>query len=158
MSFKPIIPKLVSPIVMWAIVLGGVLFIIGFVNNGMIFPENLFIQLLAVPAFFYWWDYVSGALRVHSEAALSVGGITKIVKWGVYAKVRHPIYSANIVLAWGIFFFYSDWRVFASALWLTVVLFFWMKLEEKYLIKKFGKGYKQYMDEVPMFIPKIFSR
>lgn len=150
--------KLVSPAVMWAIVLAGILFSFGLIRNERIFPTSWITQFFFILAFIHWADYFFGALMVHREASYGVNRITKIIKQGVYSKVRHPIYSATIILAWGLFFYFPYARVLGSVLWLTIVLFYWMRLEEKYLIEKFGSGYRDYMKDVPMFIPRIFKR
>ncbi|HCU71066.1 MAG TPA: hypothetical protein DIC35_04955, partial [Candidatus Moranbacteria bacterium] len=89
------------------------------------------------------------------KAPLSADAIDRLVTEGVYEKVRHPIYSADIVLAWSIFFFYPDVRIFASVLWLTLVMSVWMKIEEKALIEKFGREYEGYRLRVPKIFPKL---
>ena len=93
------------------------------------------------------------AINIHRKAAFSVASIDKIVKSGVYSKVRHPIYSADIILAIGVFFIFPTLNVLISIIWLAVILIIWMNLEEKALILKFGKEYKEYKKKVPMFFP-----
>ncbi len=79
-----------------------------------------------------------------------------MVTSGVYSRVRHPIYFADIVLAWGAFIVFPTWKVPFSVLWLTAVLASWMRLEEAALEKKFGRQYKKYKSRVPMFLPRLF--
>ncbi len=79
-----------------------------------------------------------------------------MVTSGVYSRVRHPIYFADIVMAWGAFIVFPTWNVLFAVLWLTAVLSFWMRLEEAALEKKFGRQYGQYNSRVPMFLPRLF--
>lgn len=148
--------KLVSPVLMWLIVILEVFVAFRFFPKIEIFPRNAIISFLIIPAGIYWLYFFVGALRVHRKAAVSAAKIDRIVKEGVYSIVRHPIYSADIILAWGIFFHWPYFKILLSALWLTLILFFWMKLEEKALAEKFGEEYGNYKKNVPMFVPKFF--
>lgn len=140
---------------MWLIVAVGVVIVFRLVPARFVFPRNMFTSFLILPAIIYWMYFFIGAVRVHRQAPFSVDKIDKLVTEGVYAKVRHPIYSADIVLDWAIFFFYPDVRFLIGASWLTVVLLFWMNREEKALIEKFGSEYLEYMRSVPKMFPKL---
>lgn len=143
--------KLINPILMWLIVIGGVILVFKFIESSFIIPRNMFTLFLIFPAILYWIYFFGGAILVHRKAPLSVEKIDKLVTSGVYGKVRHPIYSADIVLGWGIFFFYPSTNFFLAVVWLTLILFLWMKMEEKGLIEKFGDEYLEYKKRVPMF-------
>lgn len=146
--------KLVSPVLMWLIVIVGILIVFWLVPARFVFPRNMFTSFLIFPAIIYWLYFFIGAVKVHRQAPLSVDKIDKLVTEGVYAKVRHPIYSADIILGWAIFFFYPDVRLLIGAHWLMFVLLFWMRREEKALIEKFGNEYLEYMRRVPKIFPK----
>lgn len=162
--FKVDLQKLASPVLMWAIVVAGIIFLsVLFEKYGMdgsrvlsrpVFQSKM-TWILFIPALFYWIYFFTGAIRVHKEAAKSVRGITKLIMTGVYSSVRHPIYSADLVLSWGVFFLYPDYYVLVSVLWTDAVLLSWMRIEEKFLLQRFGKDYKDYIEEVPMFLPGI---
>ena len=81
--------------------------------------------------------------------------INKIIDVGVYSIVRHPIYMADVILAWGVFIAFPNLRVFVAVIYSTIIWFAWMKLEEKVLIDKFGQQYSEYARKVPMIIPRI---
>lgn len=147
--------KLVSPILMWAIVLVGLVAIFQFVPARYVFPKSNFSNLLIVPAVFYWAYFFISALIVHRRAALSADKINKLVTDGVYAKVRHPIYAADIFLGWGIFFAYPDVRFLLGAHLSMFVLLFWIRLEEKALTEKFGQDYLEYAKKVPKLFPHL---
>lgn len=155
MNIEKLKQKLVSPILMWFLVIVGLLIIFYFIPARFVFPRNILTSFLIFPAFIYWIYFLGGALLVHHRAPLSADKIDELVIGGVYAKVRHPIYGADIVLGWSIFFFYPDVRFLVGAHFLMFVLLFWMNLEEKALIKKFGNQYLEYMKKVPKIFPKI---
>jgi protein-S-isoprenylcysteine O-methyltransferase Ste14 len=157
MPFKNKVEKLISPLFMWLIVLSGIFLAINQIPAIMIFKRNVFTSLIIVLAALYWFYFFVMAIVAHRHAASSVAGIHHIVDKGVYGLVRHPIYAADIVLAWGIFFYYANLAVLLSVIWLTLVLFVWIKLEEKFLIKKFGADYLAYQKKVPMVIPRKFK-
>ncbi|OGI16836.1 MAG: hypothetical protein A3J63_00010 [Candidatus Moranbacteria bacterium RIFCSPHIGHO2_02_FULL_40_12b] len=150
--------KFVSPVLMWIIVIIGVFVSFRFFPQTEIFPRNPITSFLIVPAGIYWLYFFVGALRVHKKAALSAEKIDKVVTSGIYQIVRHPIYSADIILAWGIFFHWPYLKILLSVIWLTLVLIFWMRLEEKALAEKFGEEYSNYKKNVPMFVTKFFKK
>ncbi|EKE11272.1 MAG: hypothetical protein ACD_15C00111G0001 [uncultured bacterium] len=147
--------KLVSPVLMWAIIILGIFAAFQIVPPRFVFPRNMLTPFLAIPAIGYWIYFFVGAIKVHRKAPLSADAIDRLVVEGVYGKVRHPIYSADIVLAWSAFFFYPDTKIFVSVLWLTLVMLIWMKIEEKALIEKFGREYEGYRLRVPKIFPKL---
>jgi protein-S-isoprenylcysteine O-methyltransferase Ste14 len=147
--------KLVSPVLMWLIVIAGIYAAFQTVPSGFIYPRNMFTSFFIIPAVAYWSYFFAGAVLVHRKAPLSADKIDRLVTEGVYGKVRHPIYSADILLSWSVSLFYPDARFFLSALWLTCVLLFWMDREERALSEKFGQEYLDYMSRVPKMFPKF---
>ena len=143
---------------MWLIVAIGVVILFNLVTAQKIFSENNLGFILFISAIFYWLYFVLKAAFINPQITASVDKTIKVIKDGVYGLVRHPIYAADIVLAWGVFFFWPTRRVLVSVIWLTLVLLFWMKLEEWALTKRFGQGYKEYQKRVPMIFPKIFKK
>lgn len=139
---------------MWAIVLAGFFVIFQFASNRMVFGYESFPWIL-IFAIAYWIYFFGGAIGVNRRAALSADKTLYIIKEGVYGKVRHPIYSADIILGWAIFFSYPDVRFLLAAHWMMFVLLFWMRKEEKVLIDKFGSDYIEYMKDVPKILPNI---
>jgi len=140
---------------MWAIVAAGILLFFQIFSSEDLFKPNKFTFYLIIPAFLYWLYFFVGAMLVHRKAPRSVHSIDKIVKEGVYQRLRHPIYSADIVLVWGIFSHWPSMRALIAVIWLTVILSLWMRLEEKGLADKFGRDYLDYKKQAPMVVPKI---
>ncbi|MFA5994532.1 MAG: isoprenylcysteine carboxylmethyltransferase family protein [Parcubacteria group bacterium] len=148
--------KLVSPVLMWVIVVMGFWLIFWWVAPRWVFPRNMFTFFLIIPALAYWLYFFLGAILVHRKAPLSADAIDRLITRGVYGQVRHPIYAADIVLGWAIFLGYPDVRFLLGAHWLMFVLLFWMRREEKALSEKFGAEYAEYMARVPKIFPKFW--
>lgn len=140
---------------MWMIIIVGFIIIYRLVPAGFVYQRNMFSSFLFFPGLVYWTYFFIGAIMVHRKAGLSVDKIDRLVVEGVYAKVRHPIYSADIILIWAIFFFYPSIHLFLASIWLTIVQLLWSRREEKSLIEKFGNEYIEYMKRVPGIFPKL---
>ncbi len=145
--------KLVSPVLMWIIVFIGIIISIKFLPDKKIFELGFIGTLIFAFSLIYWFYFFINSIVIHRQAPLSVAKIERIVKEGVYKKIRHPIYSSDIILGWGIFFLLPKLNVFIAIIWFSAVLVLWMFLEEKSLVKKFGGEYINYKKEVPMFFP-----
>lgn len=150
--------KVVSPILLWLVIAIGIMILAVSTPDGQFFRQNYVASLVAALTLGYWIYFLRGALRVNRQAALSVDKTARIIQEGAYGIVRHPIYAADIVLAWGIFLHWPYLRVFMSVLWLTLMLLFWMKLEEITLRQKFGQTYTDYKKRVPMLMPRFWKK
>lgn len=81
----------------------------------------------------------------------------KLAKTGVYSKIRHPQYVAFIVIMLG---FLLQWPTLLTLVMFPILVWIYIRLarsEEKEAGKKFGNEYRDYMKEVPGFIPKLFG-
>jgi protein-S-isoprenylcysteine O-methyltransferase Ste14 len=84
----------------------------------------------------------------------------KLIKEGPYKYVRHPSYlSTMIEVTAGPLIFNSYYTILF--VWLVYIPFLITRiyLEEKELLKKFGKEYEEYRRSVPLLLPiKIFKK
>ncbi len=76
-----------------------------------------------------------------------------VIKTGVFAYSRHPIYFGSILV-------YVGWILLTMSLislgyWVIIVIFYEYiaTYEEKLLLKQFGKEYEDYKKQVPKWIP-----
>lgn len=148
--------RLVTPFLMWAIVALGIAAILGFVPHIALFRRSVVNIIMAAAAFAHWAYFFASALIGNHSAARSAAGVRRLVTDGIYARVRHPIYSADIVLAWGVFLLFPTLRALLCVLWMCMILIIWMKVEERALLERFGDEYVEYMRRTPMIIPKYF--
>ena len=97
------------------------------------------------------------AEKNHKQAHEKSADIVKIVKSGVFAKIRHPLYLGIIVMNLGIALAFG---VVATVVIAVASVFHWTLSalrEEAFLLQKFGDEYKQYQKQVRWrFLPGIF--
>ena len=81
-----------------------------------------------------------------------------VIKKSVFGFVRHPIYLSEILLYPGLLM--MSISLAAAVVWIIGIGFlnYISRYEEKVLLAHFGEEYKQYMSEVPMWIPRLRKR
>ena len=81
-----------------------------------------------------------------------------IIKTGVFSVVRHPIYLGSLLFYLALIII--SLSIIAFCIWIVIILFYYFiaRHEEILLIDRLGSQYEEYMNEVPMFIPKPFKR
>ena len=99
-------------------------------------------------------------LLVHRElgrcfsSSLVIRTDHRLVRTGPYGLVRHPMYSAYLLLFIGAFFISENWVIGVTG---TAVIVTLMTLrivrEEELLCERFGDEYEQYRRSTGMFIP-----
>lgn len=79
----------------------------------------------------------------------------EVISKGVFGMVRHPVYLGAVLLYLGLTVITLS--IISAALWLLIAAFYHYisRHEEKLLTARFGDGYRKYMTEVPMWIPKL---
>ncbi len=81
-------------------------------------------------------------------------GRGELVTSGVYALVRHPIYSAWIVFIFpGIALVCRSWLMLGASLVSYIIFKLLIKREDQYLEEKFGQAYLDYRGRVNEIIP-----
>ena len=98
------------------------------------------------------WGHLSLGLRSHMPSIRDT-----LVRSGLYAHVRHPIYAGLVLSLIGL----SLVNPAVSFVWACALALIWAlvqaRFEEMDLISRMP-GYRQYMDEVPGFIPFLRKR
>ncbi|NWF95703.1 MAG: isoprenylcysteine carboxylmethyltransferase family protein [Candidatus Thorarchaeota archaeon] len=108
---------------------------------------------------------IGAALSVGSRVQLGRQGSGRIeireghtlVTTGLYARVRHPMYSGGLVgiIAFGLVFRCVAVMLFAIALFFVVFQKRW-KREEQLLEQEFGEQYREYMKRTRRLIPGVY--
>ena len=80
----------------------------------------------------------------------------KIVRSGPYAIVRHPIYSGFIVATLGTAIAHGDAAGLVATALVAACWAYKARLEESFLIEKFGADYEEYRRDVKGLIPGIW--
>jgi len=81
--------------------------------------------------------------------------VSKLNIKGPSKYVRHPLYSATILIIIGFWLFAPTVANFVTAGCIVVYLGVGIWLEEKKLVKEYGQDYLEYRKKVPMLFPKF---
>jgi len=93
----------------------------------------------------------TGMAMVFGEERDSPAMVTE----GVFSVIRHPIYLGEILLYVGLLI----WSISLAAgvVWVFAIVFlhYISRHEEKLMLGIFGREYERYMQEVPMWLPRL---
>ena len=135
------------------------LLIISYIIGEFIFPKypmiyifnflGLFFIIISPIIFFS----SRNAFYAYEENLLPTSETDKIIKTGIYAYSRNPIYLSFVLFHLGMFLTFENIVNFLS----FIGLFFWLnnfviEQEEKYLKNKFKDEYLRYCDSVKKWI------
>lgn len=78
-----------------------------------------------------------------------------VIRESVFGVVRHPIYLSEILFYLALLML--SLSLTATGVWVAAIGFFFYisRYEERLLLARFGDEYKQYMETVPMWIPRF---
>ena len=97
------------------------------------------------------------------------GGITRTTNVGApslctsgpYGYTRNPLYIGNMIIYSGVVFVAGSLNIFSMLIvtWAFFIIQYYLiiNLEQNTLIDLFGKEYKNYMNNVPIFFPRLTS-
>jgi protein-S-isoprenylcysteine O-methyltransferase Ste14 len=78
-----------------------------------------------------------------------------LITSGPYRWVRHPLYTGGMVESVGVCLVMANWFVAISAGLFWSLLAMRTPMEERNLVETFGDEYRQYMERVGRFVPKV---
>lgn len=94
--------------------------------------------------------------RPGDPSLLAFERTTALVTSGIYASIRHPLYSSLLLLAWGIFFKMPCLPAVCLALAASLFLYATARADERECLQYFGAAYQAYMRTTKRFIPFLF--
>jgi protein-S-isoprenylcysteine O-methyltransferase Ste14 len=94
--------------------------------------------------------------RAGDPSLLAFEKTTTLVTTGIYAYIRHPLYSSLLLLAWGIFFKAPSLSGIAMTLVATMFLLATAWADERECTQFFGAQYQEYKQKTRRFIPYLF--
>ena len=105
---------------------------------------------------FQYWRHLSIATLTGVTELSRTGNETgKLLREGIYARLRHPRYASaglgvigNVLLINYLGLYILFLLVIPMGLWL-------LALEERELVDRFGDAYRRYQREVPQLIPRL---
>jgi protein-S-isoprenylcysteine O-methyltransferase Ste14 len=77
----------------------------------------------------------------------------ELIADGPYAIVRHPIYTGLLVAFMGSAMARGDWRGVLVVLIVWWALWRKLRLEERWMVERFGQQYETYRRRVPALVP-----
>lgn len=131
-------------------------------------PAWMAWSTILLPDWLRWVGAVLGTLGaillVWSHRALGenfFGGLKlreeqKLIVEGPYHRVRHPMYTAFILLGLGFFFLSGNWLI--GGTWLAstgLVVATRVPQEERMMVEQFGEDYEAYQARTGRFLPKF---
>lgn len=113
-----------SSVPVWAVVVGDILFVIGFTFVGRVYREN---------------TYTSATIEIHAGQ--------RVIDSGPYAIVRHPMYLGAMLYVFGTpLALGSYWGFVGVALMLLAIV--WRLLDEERMLVRELPGYEEYKTRV----------
>jgi protein-S-isoprenylcysteine O-methyltransferase Ste14 len=113
-----------STVPLYLVALGDILIVIGFYLVFLVFKENSF-----------------------ASGTIEIGDDQSVVTTGLYARVRHPMYTGALVMLVGVPLALGSYWGLVAIVPMTVVLVARLLDEEKFLAKNLA-GYSEYQDKV----------
>jgi protein-S-isoprenylcysteine O-methyltransferase Ste14 len=79
----------------------------------------------------------------------------RLIKSGIYAHIRHPIYTSALLLSLGLALITSSLWGLALFILALIAFIFRINTEEKALLAKFGVEYQEYAKKTGALLPKL---
>jgi len=106
-------------------------------------------MIFSISIFFYAFNL----FKSYAENPIPSSDTNRIIKTGIFAYTRNPIYLAFVIFHLSMFLTFENVMYFLSSLGLAFWLHNYVILEEeKFLLKKFPEEFKRYMDSVKRWI------
>ena len=127
------------------------LFVIPLINTSIPVIHCLIFLVLIIPVL---WFALMGVQEVTLKVA-ETHRPTKVVTTGVYNRIRHPQYLGALLAHIAISFLLTALYSLLLTPLMVIYLYLIARKEEQELEKEFGDNFKNYKNQVPMFIPRI---
>jgi protein-S-isoprenylcysteine O-methyltransferase Ste14 len=92
-------------------------------------------------------------LGTNWSAAVTIKERHELVTSGPYGLVRHPIYTGVLLAILGSAIAVGDWRAVLAMVLASLALWRKLRLEERWMLDRFGEAYRAYCRKVPALIP-----
>ena len=89
----------------------------------------------------------------------AMDSVAKLVDSGPYAWVRHPQYTAGLVMLLGWFLAWGAWYALGWLPLIAGMIYAQARIEEKYILERlFGEAYAAYREQVGMLLPRLAEK
>jgi protein-S-isoprenylcysteine O-methyltransferase Ste14 len=100
----------------------------------------------------------SREISVSTVADMRTDRKPELISSGIYAKVRHPLYLATILLFLSLAFMYPFLNVIVYTVSMSMYIIVGAYLEERKLTGYYGQEYLKYKERVGFLLPKITTK
>ena len=120
------------------------------------YPLLYFFNLMGIlglimSLFFFFSGF--NIFKSYDENPVPTSQTRKLIKTGIFAYTRNPIYIAFILFHFSMFLTFENIMYFFTSIGLAIWIHnFVIKAEEEYLIKEFSEEYKRYINSVKRWI------
>jgi protein-S-isoprenylcysteine O-methyltransferase Ste14 len=120
------------------------------------YPLLYFFNLMGIlglimSLFFFFSGF--NIFKSYDENPVPTSQTRKLIKTGIFAYTRNPIYIAFILFHFSMFLTFENVMYFLTSIGLAIWIHnFVIKDEEEYLIKEFSEEYKRYINSVKRWI------
>ncbi len=116
-------------------------------------PLRVALAALAFAAGLVVFVLACGALGSSWRIGIDLRATTPLVTTGVYARIRHPIYTAFLLLFLGAAATWPCPLSLGAAVLAPIGLTIQAVREERYLLGRFGERYREYLQVTGRFLP-----
>ncbi|MGA1834453.1 protein-S-isoprenylcysteine O-methyltransferase [Rhizobium wenxiniae] len=156
--------SVVDRVGLWAAVLGQGLVPGVYIATGMPavadYPAHIWATAVGTVLFFsglWLFRKTHKELGKNWSISLEIRDKHKLVHTGPYSRVRHPMYSSFLLLAFGQMFLLPNWAVgLAGLLGFSVLFFLRVGKEEHMMMETFGTDYRNYAKTTKRIIPYFY--
>jgi len=121
---------------LWGSVVGGVLILIGVIINYVAVRDLKMARWNSAPLY-----------GLDQE-------LNSLVDTGIYSVIRHPSYVGQIIgFAGCAFILPSRYIITFAVIYMLYCVLIHTRIEDHYLVKRFGEKYVEYAQRVPAFLP-----
>jgi len=120
------------------------------------YPLLYFFNLMGIlglimSLFFFFSGF--NIFKSYDENPVPTSQTRKLIKTGIFAYTRNPIYIAFILFHFSMFLTFENVMYFLTSIGLAIWIHnFVIKAEEEYLIKEFSEEYQRYINSVKRWI------
>ena len=106
---------------------------------------------LIISLFFFFFGF--NIFKSYDESPAPKSVTTKLIKTGIFAYTRNPIYIAFVLFHFSMFLTFENVMYFLTSIGLaTWIHNYVIKAEEEYLIKELSDEYQRYMNAVKRWV------
>lgn len=102
--------------------------------------NRYYLTFAIIPLLFFVLYNFWSAIEYRRGLSSSTPHLEELAKKKFFGRVVHPTCTTLAILAWMSFLYFPNLRMFLADVWMTVVIYFWIKLEKSAYSPKKAKS------------------